>query len=517
MKSGLMRYNRSVKIVSGSGLMNKKEKFYITTSIVYANAKPHIGHALEFAQADAIARWQRLQGKDVFFLTGTDEHGIKNYNAAKEAGEKPQEFVDENTKAVEKLTKVLNISNTDFIRTTDKKRHWPAVQDVWEKLVDAGDIYKGRYKGLYSVKEEAYITKTEAELPEYKSGEVIEVEEENYLFKLSKYGQRIKDAYKKYQIVPAHREKELVNFIDQGLTDISFSRSKDKLPWGIPVPGDDSQTIYVWCDALTNYISALGYPDEKYKKYWPADVHVIGKDIIRFHAIYWPAMLMSADIELPKKLLVHGFITSEGKKMSKSLGNVIDPFELIKKHGVDPVRYYLLREIPTFDDGDYSEKRFGELYDELANKLGNLVNRVHKLSDTVPSFDASGIGHAIFSNKWNHYSLRMEELSLYLAVGKVWEIIRQLDEHIDDKKPWKLAKDNKEEFDKVIYNLLESLRHISIMLYPFLPETSDKIRKQLGLEPINPDNFDLDKEKQWGGLKLGHKLGQSEILFPKNK
>lgn len=487
---------------------------------MYANANPHIGYALELLQADAIARWQRLLGKDVYFLTGTDEHGIKVYRSAKDAGKEPQDFVDENTNALKELIKILNISNTDFIRTTDKKRHWPAAEDVWEKLVDAGDIKKGSYKGLYSVKEETYITKTEAELPEYKSGEIIEVKEKNYLFKLSEYGQRIKDAYKEYQIVPAHREKELTNFIDQGLTDISFSRPKDKLPWGIPVSNDNSQTMYVWCDALTNYISALGYPkdpDGKYKKYWPADIHVIGKDIIRFHAIYWPAMLMSAGIELPKKLLVHGFITSEGKKMSKSVGNVVDPFDLVKKHGVDPVRYYLLREIPTFDDGDYSEKRFGELYDELANKLGNLVNRVHKLSDIVPSFDASGIGHTIFDNKWNHYSLRMDELSLYLAIGKVWEIIRQLDEYIDDKKPWKLVNDDKETFDKVIYNLLESIRHISIMLYPFLPETSDKIRKQLGLEPINPDNFDLEKEKAWGGLQAGHKLGKSEILFPKKE
>lgn len=515
-----MRYNRSVKIVSGSGLMNKKEKFYITTSIVYANAKPHIGHALEFAQADAIARWQRLQGKNVFFLTGTDEHGIKNYNAAKEAGENPQEFVDENTKAVEELTKVLNISNTDFIRTTDKKRHWPAVQSVWEKLVDAGDIYKGRYSGLYSVKEEAYITKTEAELPEYKSGEVIEVEEENYLFKLSKYGQRIKDAYGKYQIVPAHREKELVNFIDQGLTDISFSRSKDKLPWGIPVPGDDSQVVYVWCDALTNYISALGYPDEKYKEYWPADVHVIGKDIIRFHAIYWPAMLMSTGIELPKKLLVHGFITSEGKKMSKSLGNVVDPFKLIERYGVDPVRYYLLREIPTTEDGDYSEERFNILYDsELADKLGNLVSRTLKLAvNSTDNQVPPKVDDKVATNEmWGKLDQLWMELDLSQNMHEIWVYISGLNGYIDLHKPWELAKTNAQAVEPIIYNLLEGLRHISIMLYPFLPATSDKIRKQLGLAPIDPEKFDFGTEKQWGGLKPGHKLGQSEILFPKNK
>lgn len=489
---------------------------------MYANSKPHIGFALELLQADAIARWQRLQGKDVFFLTGTDEHGIKVYQSAEEAKKQPQEFVDENTNAVIELTKALNISNDDFIRTTDRKRHWPVAQKIWETLKANGDIYKGSYKGLYSVKEETYITKSEAQSPEYKDTEIIEVEEENYLFKLSEYGDKIKQAYKDYKIVPAHREKELTNFIDTGLMDISFSRPIDKLPWGIPVPNDDSQIMYVWCDALTNYISALGYPDKKYEKYWPADVHVVGKDIIRFHGVYWPAMLMSAGIELPKKLLVHGFITAKGKKMSKSVGNVVDPFELIKKHGVDSVRYYLLREIPTFDDGDYSEERFDVLYNsELANNLGNLVSRVtnlvhQHLDGSVPAINNDKVASALWEKVWDETQTNMEKLDLFVVINKLVLLLATYNRYIDETKPWVLAKENLEEFEKTIYYLLESIRLISISVYPFLPETSDKIRKQLGLEPIDTDNFDFKSEKEWGGLKAGHKLGKSEILFPKN-
>ncbi|RLC37691.1 methionine--tRNA ligase [candidate division Kazan bacterium] len=498
-----------------------KEKFYITTSIIYANAKPHIGHALELLQADVIARWQRLLGKDVFFLTGTDEHGIKVYQSAKNANKKPQEFVNENTQSAKELIKFLNISNTDFIRTTDKKRHWPAVAKIWELLRANGDIYKGSYKGLYSVKEEVYITKTEAESSEYRDTEIIEVEEENYLFRLSKYGEKIKNAYKKYKIVPPHRQKELTNFIDTGLTDISFSRSKDKLPWGIPVPGDDSQIIYVWCDALTNYLSALGYPGKKYEKYWPADIHVIGKDILRFHAIYWPAILMSAGLKLPRKLLVHGFITAEGKKMSKSVGNVMDPLELVKEYGVDPVRYYLLREIPTFDDGDYSKKRFDTLYNsELADKIGNLLSRsitmLKKYSKATVPKPAKADGSPDSTYGYSVIADRMNALQIDKALDEIINIAQAENQYIDSTKPWQLAETGSSKLNDVLYNIIENLRHISIMLYPFLPGTSDKIRQQLGLKPIDPDNFDLDKEKQWGGLKFGHKLGKSEILFPKN-
>jgi len=503
-----------------------KEKFYVTTSIVYANAKPHIGFALELAQADAIARWQRLLGKDVYFLTGTDEHGIKIYNAAKEAGKDPQAFVDENAAAVRQLLEKLNISKTDFIRTTDRKRHWPAAQKMWELLQNNGDVERGHYAGYYSVTDEAYITKTEYESGEYAGKKVIELKEDNYLFKLDRYKQQLKNVIgRTLSIIPAHRAEETLNFLEAGPSEISFSRPKDRLPWGIPVPGDDSQVMYVWCDALTNYVSALGYPDDpdgKYKKYWPADLHVIGKDILRFHAIFWPAMLMGAKLALPKEILVHGHILAEGKKMSKSVGNVIDPIELIDKWGADAVRYYLLREIPTTEDGDYSGTRFVEVYNSaLANDLGNLLSRTlamaHQYLDGVvptPTQSEINISFAYEGLIKN----QMDMFNLSRVLENIWErAVSWQNQYIDSTKPWQLAKDGDEKLKEVLYNLLENMRHLSIMLYPFLPETSDKICKQLGLEPINPDNFDFAKETEWGGLPAGHKLGQSEILFPKQE
>ncbi len=496
-----------------------KNKFYLTTSLVYTNAKPHIGFALELAQADAIARWQRLQGRDVYFLTGTDEHGVKIYQKALEEGKEPQQFVDEITKSVKNLADRLNISYTDFIRTTDEKRHWPAAQALWEKLSVEGSIKKGHYKGYYSVNDESYITKTDYESGAYADKKVIELEEDNYLFKLGKYTEELKKTIgKSFIIVPEHRTKETLNFINEGLTDISFSRPKDKLPWGIPVPGDASQVMYVWCDALTNYIGALGYPNDKYKKYWPADLHIIGKDILKFHTIYWPAMLLGADIDLPKKILIHGHILSGGQKMSKSVGNVIDPIELIDKWGADAVRYYLLHEIPTTDDGDFSAERFVESYNSaLANDLGNLLSRtltmaVKFTNNQTPSpvDNLNGVG-------WNALAQTIENFQLDRAIGEIWSVVSKLNQYIDQQKPWELAKTNPEQIPIVMYNLLESLRQISIVLYPFLPETSDKISKQLGLEPINPENFNFEKEIQWGGLPEGHQLGQSEILFPKQE
>lgn len=502
-----------------------KDKFYITTSLVYTNAKPHIGFALELAQADAIARWQRLQGQDVYFLTGTDEHGVKIYQKAMEEKKDPQQFVDEVTASVKDLASRLNISYTDFIRTTDQKRHWPAAQSLWQKLSDGGDIKKGHYQGYYSVNDESYITKIDYESGAYADKKVIELEEDNYLFGLGKYSEGLKKAIgKSLIIVPEHRAKETLNFINAGLTDISFSRPNDKLPWGIPVPSDDSQVMYVWCDALTNYISALGYPDDKYKKYWPADLHIIGKDILKFHTIYWPAMLLGAGIDLPKKILVHGHILSNGQKMSKSTGNVVDPIELIDKWGADAVRYYLLREIPTTDDGDYSAERFIETYNSaLANNLGNLVSRTLAMISQylgnelkLPTATPSGSAPTI-EETWSGFIMLMDALRPDFALREIWARIQLLNQYIDQNKPWELARTNNPQLPTVLYNWAESLRHISIQLYPFLPETSDRIRQQLGLEPINPDTFNFKKETQWGGLPEGHKLGQSEILFPKQE
>ena len=326
-----------------------KPKFYITTSIAYANAKPHIGFALELTIADAIARYRRLTGHEVYFLTGTDEHGIKIYQAAQDKGLAPQAFVDEIAQEFKSLADGLAISYTDFIRTTDHSRHWPAAQHVWTQLASRGDIYPGHYQGYYCVNDEAYITETDYKSGAYEGKTVIEIEEDNYMLRLSSYQKQLEKAIGQSMLItPTHRTKEIVNFVKSGLEDISVSRQKDKLPWGIPVPSDDNHVMYVWSDALTNYISALGYPDASatFNKFWPADVQVIGKDILRFHAVIWPAMLMGLELPLPKQLLVHGFITSNGVKMSKSLGNVVDPTNLIKTYGADAVRFYLLSEIP---------------------------------------------------------------------------------------------------------------------------------------------------------------------------
>ena len=368
-------------------------KFYITSSLPYTNANPHIGFALEIIQTDVLARYQRQQDKDVFFLTGTDEHGTKVAKTAKDAGVSPREFTNKISGKFLELTKTLNISNDNFIRTTDQKQHWPSVRVVWEKLQESGDLEKRIYEGLYCSGCEVFITEKElvnGQCPIHKK-EPEKVQEENWFFGLSKYGLQLKEKIEKdeLRIVPEGRKKEVLSLINQGLEDISFSRPKEKLQWGIPVPGDDTQVVYVWADALVNYISALGYPKgEKFKKYWPADVHVVGKDILRFHATIWPAMLLSLGIELPKTIFVHGFITADGQKMSKSLGNVIDPFELVEKYGTDAVRYFFLREIPSTEDGDFSYEKFEVRYNaDLASGLGNLVARVVTLATKEISND----------------------------------------------------------------------------------------------------------------------------------
>lgn len=499
----------------------EKKPFYITTSISYVNAGPHIGHALELLIADALARYKRLQGYEVKYLTGTDEHGIKIYNAAKDAGLSPQEFVDKVSSEFKDLAATLNISNNDFIRTSDRTRHWPAAQKVWQTLSDKGDIYLGHFKGYYCVNDEAYITKTEKESGAYDNKTVIELEEDNYMFKLASYTKTLQGAIgKSLEILPSHRAKETLNFVDQDLADISVSRQVDKLPWGIPVPGDDKHVMYVWADALTNYISALGYSDNNadFKKFWPADIQVIGKDILRFHAVIWPAMLTGIDLPLPKKLLAHGFITSEGQKMSKSVGNVVSPHELIDRFGVDATRYYLLHEIPTFDDGDYSAARMLEAYNnDLGNKLGNLLGRVHKLvldhgyTVTEPSTEIQ----KMFETAQAEYDQNMEALNLSAASETVMHLIRSMNEYISEKQPWATAKTDLEAAKSTLYYLLEGLRRVSVLLHPFLPETSDRIRTQLGLGKIDPDNFDLGSELQWGNLPADLKLGESQILFPR--
>ena len=528
-------------------------KFYITTSIAYANAAPHIGFAMEVCQADALARYYRMKGNDVFFLSGTDENGAKIKRAAEEKKIETQKFVDEISAKFQLLLDTLNVSNNDFIRTTDKIRHWPAAQKLWDKLIEAGDIYKGKYQGYYCVGCEAYLTEkdlVDGECPNHKKAPE-KIEEENYFFKLSKYGDKIKDEIEsgRLEILPESRKNEILNVVKSGLKDISFSRPKKVLDWGVPVPNDKTQTMYVWCDALTNYISALGYNKghpvsidtgclNNFQKYWPADVHIIGKDILRFHAAIWPAMLMSAGLPLPKKIFVHGFITSGGQKMSKSLGNVVDPFEVADKYGVDALRYYLLKEIPSGGDGDFSFERFEEVYQaDLANGVGNLTARILALAEKnqitpllrggwgcvkstekptpSPSREGNNQQKSLnfkTENYWQEYEKSINGFKLNEALNAVWKFIGSCDEYVEKEKPWELEEDKKNE---VVYNLLESLRQIAWMIRPFMPETSSKIFGQLFAdedERKKEMNKNLDEAREWGKAEFV-KVEKGESLF----
>ncbi len=459
------------------------KKFYITTSIPYTNAAPHIGFALEAIQADVLARWHKNLGEDSFFLTGTDEHGIKTLRVAKEAGKEPQEFADEVSGKFRDLTKVLNLSNNDFIRTTDEERHRPAVEKIWKALEKNGDIYKKKYKGYYCPGCEAF--KTPREVVDGKctihQKPVELVEEENYFFRLTKYIGKIKEAIinDDFDIVPETRKNETLAMLEQGLEDVSFSRTKDKY-WGFPVPGDASQVMYVWCDALPNYLSGIGYTfdEKKFKKYWPADVHCIGKDIMKFHTIFWPAMLISLGLELPKAVFVHGFITSEGQKMSKSLGNVVDPFETVKKYGVDAVRYYLLREIPSVDDGDFSIEKFELRYNaDLAGGIGNLLARTLALANKLEIKPLKKIKNSKLQEETEKAKESctkfLGEFNFSEALKSIWELIAFCNKYIDEQKPWE-TKDG-----AVIADLLLVLGEIGALVSPFMPETSEKIKEQL--------------------------------------
>ena len=396
---------------------------YLTTSIVYTNALPHMGFALELVQADAVARWQRILGKDVWFLTGTDEHGLKIALQAEKSGKSPKIFCNQISQKYKKLTQELNISNSDFIRTTDRKKHWPGVFKLWKNLEIQGDIYKKDYKGHYCLGCEAFVLPRDLKNKKcpFHQKEPDSVKEKNYFFRLSKYSEEIFKIIDqdKIKIIPLSKKREALSFLEKGLKDVSFSRPKEKVKWGIPVPNDSSQAIYCWADALTNYISAIGYAgdNKRFKKYWPADVHFIGKDILKFHALIWPGMLLSLGLALPKKIFVHGFITSGGQKMSKTLGNVIDPFELIKKYGTDAVRYYLLREITSTGDGDFTLEKFKERYNaDLASGVGNLVSRVRKMAEKNGFSEASCF--SIVKKKRLFYKKAMDNFMLDRAPRK---------------------------------------------------------------------------------------------------
>lgn len=466
--------------------------FYITTSIAYTNAPPHVGFALELIQADVLARLHRLRGEKVFFLTGTDEHGSKIARAARAAGQDPQEFVNGVSRRFQELAEQLNISNDDFIRTTDKRRHWPSVEKMWGRLRERGDIYKKEYEGLYCAGCEAFVTEKElidGLCPVHKKEPEL-VREENYFFRLSRYGEKIAEALRNgaMRIVPGHRANEVLSFIEQGLEDISVSRSTKTLSWGIPIPGDENQIFYVWLDALTNYISALHYAEEgeMFKTFWPADVHCIGKDILRFHAVIWPAMLLSAGVELPRTIFAHGFLTVEGQKMSKSLGNVVDPFELAKTYGTDAVRYFFLREIPPAEDGDFSHEKMGaRINADLAGGIGNLLSRVLAVAEKAGAslsdrpIEHDGLREAAEGVEEKVASL-LDSFQFSSALEEVWKLESFCDRLIEQERPW----ENPNEKKKMLEDLLSALYRISRMLDPFLPETAERMRSQLeGREP----------------------------------
>jgi len=467
------------------------KKFYLSTAVPYVNYSPHAGFALEIIQADVIARYHRLLGEEIYFLTGTDENSLKNVQAAREEGIPVKKLVDRNAKKFYELKKALNLSFDDFIRTTEK-RHIKGAQKLW--LACQKDIYKKKYRGLYCVGCEAFYKESELvggfcpehrEKPEW-------VEEENYFFKLSKYQNQLRKIIEndEIKIIPETRKNEVLSFIKSGLEDICISRlAKRGQGWGIPVPGDPSQILWTWYDALSNYINAVGYSDnlKRFKKWWPADLHIVGKGVIRFHAVYWIAILLSAKISLPKEIFVHGYLTSGGQKMSKSLGNVIDPFELVKKYGTDAVRYFLLREIPPTEDGDFTYEKFEARYNsDLAKGLGNLVARVITLAKISNFQFLKGGGwvgvQTIINKTWKDYKKALEEFKFNEALISIWDLISFCDRYIEKERPWEESKKQKE----VISNLLFAISNIAEMLKPFLPETSEKILEQIKTQKSKP-------------------------------
>lgn len=475
--------------------MSDKKKYYITTPIYYPSDNLHIGHTYCTVMADAMARFKRLSGYDVRFLTGTDEHGQKIQTIAQEKGITPQEHVDKIVAGVKKLWETMEISYDDFIRTTEP-RHIERVQKIFMELYEKGDIYKGVYSGHYCKPCEAFWT--DSQLEDGKCPDcgrpVTEEHEEAYFFKLSKYQDKLIELFETTDFLePEARRNEMLAFVKQGLDDLCISRST--FDWGIKVPIDEKHVIYVWLDALSNYITALGYPDDKelYDKYWPADVHLVGKEIVRFHTVIWPAILMSLGLPLPKKVLGHGWLLLDGGKMSKSKGNVVDPVKLIDRYGIDALKYFLLREYTFGHDGNYStEALIKRINSDLANDLGNLVSRTVSMiekynSGIVPDakleddYDKSLKSVALAAA--DRVEAEMDKFAFHSALEEIWVLVRRANKYIDEKMPWVLAKDEAERdnLDTCLHNLAESIRIVSILIYPFMHSTSDEIRKQMGL------------------------------------
>ena len=510
--------------------MTDTSPFYITTAISYPNGKPHIGHAYELIATDAMARYERLDGRDVFFLTGTDEHGQKMQQTARRDGVTPRELADRNSQEFKDMAVLLNASNDDFIRTTEQ-RHHEACQEIWRRMEKNGDIYKGGYAGWYSVRDEAYYQEGETELradgvrygPQ---GTPVEwVEEESYFFRLSAYQDRLLKLYEENPdfIGPAERRNEVISFVKSGLKDLSVSRTT--FDWGIQVPDDPAHVMYVWVDALTNYVTATGYltdPDGPRAKYWPANIHIIGKDIIRFHAVYWPAFLMSAGLPLPGRVFAHGFLLNKGEKMSKSLGNVVDPVNLVNHFGLDPIRYFFLREVSFGQDGSYSEEGIAtRINSDLANGIGNLASRslsmiVKNCDGKIPACGAlTESDMTMLASVDALHALTREEMDrqqIHRALASIIAVVSEADRYFAGEAPWALKKTDPERMGTVLYVTAEVVRQIAILLQPFMPQSAGKL---LDLVAAPADKRDFAALGKAGRLVSGTALEAPTPVFPR--
>jgi len=502
------------------------KNFYITTPIYYPSGKPHMGHAYSSIVADIFARFKRLENYNVLFLTGTDEHGQKIQKEAKKNNKEPKAFCDELSETFKSLTKKLNLSNDDFIRTTEK-RHHKSVIEIWKRLVDSGDIYLSKYTGWYSVSDEAFYDKDEIENINGKkisksSGSTVEwVEEESYFFKLSSWSNNLLEFYKTNPnfILPTSRKNEVIKFVEKGLKDLSISRTS--FSWGIPVPENNKHVIYVWLDALTNYISALNFPDiedKKYKDFWPADLHIIGKDILRFHAVFWPAFLLAAKLPLPKKVFGHGWILSDDKKMSKSLGNILDPIEIIDKYGIDQLRYYLVKEVSLGNDGSISMENLRNcINNDLANNYGNLCQRVFSFvkkncDNKIPkSSKLNNSDKKLLDNLKDHIPklinlMNNQDLNEYIKI--VVSFSFDANKYFNDSEPWAVKKNDPERMRTILFTIIQQIKNISILLNPIIPNATNKVfalmnlsKENISIDKINDDNF-INYEKELDNLNI---------------
>ncbi len=506
------------------------KNFYITTPIYYPSGKPHMGHAYSSIIADIFARFKRLEGYNVLFVTGTDEHGLKIQREAEKNKKDPKSFCDELSDKFKDLTKILNLSNDDFIRTTEN-RHFKSVEEIWERLEKSGDIYLDKYSGWYSISDEAYYDEDEIEELDGKkisktSGSVVDwVEEESYFFRLSAWSERLLEHYNKNKdfIMPISRRNEVVRFVERGLKDLSVSRTS--FSWGIPVPKNKKHVIYVWLDALTNYLSVLNFPDEEneiYKKFWPANIHIIGKDILRFHAVYWPAFLLAAKLPLPKKVFGHGWILSNEKKMSKSLGNILDPIEIIKNYGIDQLRYYLTKEVSLGNDGSISMENLKNcINNDLANNYGNLCQRVFSFikknsSNKIPkATKLDKVDKKLLDNVKNDISklvslMNNQDLNEYIKIVVNYSF--QANKYFNDLEPWSLKKKDPERMNNILFTICEQIKNISILLNSIMPHSTDKV---LEIMNIKKENISLATISDLNSFNHALELGELKILFNK--